>query len=108
MPVCSYSYKKLWNKILMFLGVPAGTKAGGPTPGSLRGSGATHWYIHTEDVQRIAWRGRWRSTRTLKYYLQEVAAQSILAGLPPAVRDRIAYFAEAAPSMRCHFAATGK
>ena len=52
---------------------------------------------HTEEVQKFGWRGRWRQMRTLEYYLQEVAAQSLLPSLPPEVRERIQHFASAAP-----------
>eukprot|EP00971_Amphidinium_carterae_P179667 3563154-Amphidinium_carterae.1 len=49
-----------------------------PTPGSLRGSGATFFYMCTEDISRLQWRGRWRRLATLEYYLQEAAVQSYL------------------------------
>ena len=55
----------------------------GATPGVLRGSGATFLYTLTENVQWIAWRGRWARTRTLEFYLQEVAAQLLLHQLSP-------------------------
>ena len=61
----------------------------GATPGVLRGSGATHFYMCTEDIPLLCWRGRWARTRTLEHYLQEVAAQTLLAELSPACRARI-------------------
>ena len=78
--------------MLSQLGVPSHFAASGPTPGSLRGSGATEFYFQTEDVPRIAWRGRWRKAETLEHYLQEVAAQLLLTDLPPAARQTIGEF----------------
>ena len=69
-PLLNYSatiYRSMWNDILTFLEVPHSVKTGGPTPGSLRGSGATDFYIKTEDVPRIAWRGRWKRASTLEF-----------------------------------------
>ena len=41
------------------LGVPHRQNDRGATPGVLRGSGATFLYLECEDVQLVAWRGRW-------------------------------------------------
>ena len=37
----------------------------------------------------VAWRGRWSKTKTVEFYLQEVAAQILLQQLPQAARERI-------------------
>ena len=66
--------------------MPSHLAASGPTPGSLRGSGATEFYLQTEDVPRIAWRGRWRKAETLEHRLQEVVAQLLLTDLPLTAR----------------------
>ena len=89
------SFRSRWNAVLSRPGVPSHVAASGPTPGSLRGSGATEFYFQTEDVPRIAWRGRWRKVETLEHYLQEVAAQLLLTDLPPAARAKTGEFATA-------------
>lgn len=55
------------------LGVPCRQKDQGATPRVLRGSGATFYYIATEDLTSVAWRGRWSRLEILEYYLQEVS-----------------------------------
>ena len=60
-----------------------------PTPGSIRGSGATYFYLLTEDVARIQWRGRWRRLETVEFYLQEVAARTLINDLPDSARERV-------------------
>ena len=59
---------------------------GRPKPGFLRGSGATGFYLRTEDIPLICWRGRWRKLPTVGFYLQEVAAQLLLTDLPADAR----------------------
>ena len=58
-------------------------------PGVLRGSGATFFYIATENIPLLAWRGRWARVRTLEHYLQEVAAQVMLSEVSATCRARI-------------------
>ena len=90
-PYGASSFRSRWNAVLIQLGVPSQLAASGPTPGSLRGSGATEFYLRTKDVPRIAWRGR----ETLEHYLQEVAAQLLLTDLPLTARQIICEFAAA-------------
>ena len=46
--------------------------------GSLRAGGATFLFGEfDEDLQRLAWRGRWRQINTLAHYVQELAASRI-------------------------------
>ena len=94
-PYGASSFRSRWNAVLSQLGVPSHFVASGPTPGSLRGSGATKFYLQTEDVPRIAWRGRWRKVETLEHHLQEVAAQLLLTDLPPTARQTIGELATA-------------
>ena len=94
-PYGASAFRSRWNAILTQLGVPSQLAASGPTPGSLRGSGATEFYLQTEDIARIAWRGRWRKVETLEHYLQEVAAQLLLTDLPLTARQSIGEFAAA-------------
>lgn len=92
------AFRSRWNAVLDKLGVPS-RRDSGPTPGSLRGSGATELYIQLEDIPRIAWRGRWRRVETLEYYLQEVAAQLTFVDLPAASRSLVLRFGAAAPDL---------
>lgn len=80
-----------WNCILDFLEIPRRQATRGATPGVLRGGGATQMYLETEDVPRIAWRGRWTRQRTLEYYVQEVAAQLFMHQLSRHARDKISF-----------------
>ena len=78
------------------LGIATSEKANGLTPKALRGSGAS-WLFHcTEDVNRVLWRGRWQSKRTLEHYLQDVSGQALLADLIQEKRDLCLELADAA------------
>ena len=85
-PYSYHAFGTRWRAICDALGL--GTKAGrpGPSPGSMRGSGATHFYMATAYLPRPMWRGRWRSTTSAERYLQEATAQAFLGSLPSAVR----------------------
>ncbi|CAE7254443.1 unnamed protein product [Symbiodinium sp. CCMP2592] len=82
-------YRRQWNAVMSRLGVPHQLAQRGATPGVLRGSGATFLYLETEDLPLVAWRGRWSKTKTVEFYLQEVAAQLLLHRLTPWSRERI-------------------
>ena len=82
-------FRRQWNHCLDYLGVPRRQNQAGATPGTLRGSGATDLYYRTEDLQKVAWRGRWAKLKTVEYYVQEVAAQLFLHRLPEPVKARI-------------------
>ncbi|CAE7673514.1 Senp8 [Symbiodinium sp. CCMP2456] len=96
-----HSFRKLWDAGLQFLGIPCRAIVKGATPGVLRGSGATFFYQATENVQWLAWRGRWARVRTLEYYLQEVAAQLLLTELGTQARYRITAFDAACDAVLC-------
>ena len=91
-PASAHSFRRQWDAVMGRLGIPHRAASRGATPGVLRGSGATHLYQQTENLQMIAWRGRWAKLRTLEHYLQEVAAQMMLSELSAADRGRIATF----------------
>ncbi len=99
---CSTSFfRTRWNKLFKHLGIPTSEKARGLTPKALRGSGAS-WLFHcTEDVNRVLWRGRWQSKRTLEHYLQDVLGQVLLADLIQDKRDLCLELADAASSLLC-------
>ena len=81
-PGTKNTFRSQWNAILHKLGIPFKKCDRGVTPGVLRGSGATHLYLDTEDLVKVAWRGRWARQKTVEFYLQEVAAQIVLQRLP--------------------------
>ena len=100
-PETSYMFRKRWDLIMQRLGIPCKQSQRGATPGVLRGSGATFLYTMCEDVQWIAWRGRWARTRTLEFYLQEVAAQLLLHQLSPTSRAAIREFDRLSAAVLC-------
>lgn len=100
-PASASAYRKQWDHIMGRLDVPHSRASKGATPAVLRGSGATHLYLATEDVQLIAWRGRWTKLKTVEFYLQEVAAQLILQSLPSLARSRIAFLSDNARPLLC-------
>ncbi len=59
------------------------------TPGGTRGGGAVAAYIKGVHMQDLLWKMRLRQQRTLESYLQECAAQTLLARLPDASRKKI-------------------
>lgn len=77
-------------------------KLRGLTPKSLRGSGASWLFHHTEDLNRILWRGRWQSRRTLEHYLQDVMGQVLLSNLPVDKRSLVLELANASSSLLVH------
>ena len=83
------TFRKQWNCLMDRLGIPNKQSEQGATPGVLRGSGATYLYSFSEDINWVAWRGRWCRTRTLEFYLQEVAAQVMVHSLHPVAKARI-------------------
>ena len=87
-------FRRQWNAVLDHLEVPRRQLGRGATPGTLRGSGATHYYLADEDLSKIAWRGRWAKLKTLEFYIQEVGAQLFLQQLAPNAKQKIALFSE--------------
>ena len=99
-------FRRQWNHIVDKLEIPRSQAKRGATPGVLRGSGATYLYAVYEDIPWIAWRGRWSRTRTLEFYLQEVAAQLLLHELTATARSKIRQFDAAAFDVLCAFQLT--
>jgi hypothetical protein len=95
-------YRRQWDRIMERLEIPHTRKHRGATPAVLRGSGATHLYLATEDIQLIQWRGRWTKLKTVEYYLQEVAAQVILHQLNELARHRIQFLSEHSSALVCY------
>ncbi|CAE7842292.1 unnamed protein product, partial [Symbiodinium sp. KB8] len=80
-------YRKRWDVLLERLGISQSFRL---TPGSLRGGGAVAAYQAGTDIPTLQWRMRLQHQATLAFYLQEVAAGSILPALPKHSREAIA------------------
>ena len=93
-PGTKNTFRSQWNAVMQRLGIPFKKADKGVTPGVLRGSGAMHLDLATEDLVKVAWCGRWARQKTVEFYLQEVAAQVVLQRLPPFSCARIAGLAE--------------
>ena len=93
---CSASiFRSRWNKVFAHLGICTDERRKGIPPKSLRGSGASWLFHHTESLERVLWRGRWQSRRSLEHYLQDVMGQFLLSELPQDKRDAVCSLAEA-------------
>jgi len=101
------TFRSRWNALLGHFNLPYGRGGGGATPGVLRGSSVTDFYIHTEDVARAKWRGRWRGVNTLEYYLQEAAAQMFLSYLDTKDKDFLLIYVEASAAVVSSFLTVG-
>lgn len=102
-PAGPTAYRRRWNAILGKLGIPYLQQHDGCTPAVLRGSGATHMFLCTEDIPRVQWRGRWAQAKTLEFYIQEAAAQSMLARLAPEAFSQVKFFSQFAASLIASF-----
>ena len=102
-PASLHSFRRQWDAVLGRLGLPVRAAEKGATPGVLRGSGATFYYMCTENIPWLAWRGRWARVKTLEYYVQEVAAQVLLANLDPGKRARIKALDQAVDGLIAYF-----
>ena len=94
-------FRRQWNAVMKKLNIPFRQEARGATPGVLRGSGATFLYHASEDIQWVAWRGRWSKQRTLEYYLQEVSAQLLVHQLPAGAKEILFAFDKSSWPVLC-------
>ena len=85
-PMSAASFRSRWDKILDALQLP---RADRPTPSSVRGGGAIAAYRRGETIQGIMWKMRIINQSTLESYLQETAADSLLARMSDPCRSRI-------------------
>ncbi|CAE7497831.1 unnamed protein product, partial [Symbiodinium microadriaticum] len=53
-PGSLHSFRRQWDAVLSWLGLPTRAAVKGATPGVLRGSGATHFYLCTENIPLLA------------------------------------------------------
>ena len=95
----SSTFRKQWDCIMDRLEVPRRQNQHGATPGVLRGSGATYLYCNSEDINWVAWRGRWARIRTLEFYLQEVSSFMLVHELSKSARSKIFTLADASASI---------
>ena len=102
-PAGTTAYRRRWNAILEKLGIPYLQQQDGCTPAVLRGSGATHMFLQTEDIPRVQWRGRWAQAKTLEFYIQEAAAQSMLARMAPEAFKQVKFLSQFAASLMSSF-----
>ena len=107
-PGSENTFRSQWNAVMLRLGIPHSQAEKGATPGVLRGSRATHLYLSTEDLGKVAWRGRWVRQKTVEYYLQEVAAQIILQRLCAESRERISALRPFAAKLMRFWVASGE
>ncbi len=101
-PASASGFRRQWNLVMGRLGVPCTQSTKGATPGVLRGSGATFLYNASEDINWVAWRGRWSRVRTLEYYLQEVGAYLLIHELSPFAKAKISSLSDASWSVIWH------
>ena len=87
---------RAFAQVVQGLGLPPEDLVG-LTLASLRAGGATWLFETTRDLQLVRWRGRWASMRTLEVYIQEVAADRLLADAGAEVRARVERFSAAVP-----------
>lgn len=90
-PISAGSFRRRWDMLLTHLGVPFSVRL---TPGCLRSGGAVAEYRKGTDMTRLLWRMRLRHLVTLEIYIQEVAGETIFAGLQPPVQRRIKILSE--------------
>ena len=50
-------------------------------------------YLSRVPLAEIQWRGRWASLRTLEFYIQEIAALTLLNSLPFHLKQQLHKFA---------------
>ena len=92
-------FRARWSGLFAHLGINASERDRGITCKSLRGSGASWFFHHIEDLDRVLWRGRWSAKRTLEHYLQEVMGQVLLSNLPQEKHDFVLQLAAAASDL---------
>ena len=80
------SFHRRWDYLLTVIGV---SKQAKETPGSLRGGGAVWAYRAGIDLAQLLWLMRLRHLQTLGYYLQEVAADSVLTSFERSTLDNV-------------------
>ena len=81
---------------MSYLGI---ARSFGLTPGCLRGSGATFFHLSDILIADIQWRGRWSNLKSLEYYIQETASQSVLIALSDESKAKISDLSDASEGL---------
>ena len=89
-PWSASSFRKQWDAVMQKLGIPHRQADGVLLLECLE---VLVLYGSSEDINWVAWRGRWARVRTLEYYLQEVGAQLLVHSLDAASKYKIEQFA---------------
>ena len=97
-PLRARALAALFAAVLQFLRVPYGLN-GGFVYSGLRAGGITSLFERSRDLSLTRWRGRWDSWRSMEHYIQELAASSAFADLPPDVRARVFRLSDALPRL---------
>lgn len=98
-PGSQAAYRFRWDALLKHLKISSSFKL---TPGSLRGGGAVSAHRRKVAIEQIMWKMRIVHMKTLTFYLQEVAASSILPQLTARVRSDILLLRDLMPVLTQH------
>ena len=99
-PLSAQTLRRRLDSALERLYIPTSRAHSRPLDlGSFRPGGATLMLQQTEDAELVRRRGRWVSAKVMEIYLQEIAAVTFYPSLPPTVRERVLYFAQAFPAI---------
>ena len=103
-PLGAQSFRRRWNSLLEALDVPLTI---GLTPSSVRGGGAVAAYRAGLPIQDSVWKMRIQHVHTLQHYLQEMAADNVLAKL--SLSPRVSFVLQLPSYLLCSlvFAAEG-
>ncbi len=100
-PSSAGAFRRRWDALLEFLNVEKKHRL---TPGSLRGGGAVWGHRQKIAIDELCWKMRLQHAKTLRYYLQEVAAESILPSVNEDSRQLILLLQGLLPPLLHEFA----
>ena len=100
-PSAASAFRRRFDALLDFLQIHKKHRI---TPGSLRGGGAVWGHRQHIAIDELCWKMRLQHTKTLRYYLQEVAADSILPSLEEDSRKLILLLQGLLPPLLLEFA----
>ena len=98
-PGSQAAYRFRWDALMKHLKISSSFRL---TPGSLRGGGAVSAHRRKVPLEQIMWKMRIVHIKTLTFYLQEVAASSILPQLTAKVRSDILLLRDLMPALSQH------
>ena len=100
-PSSASAFRRRFDALLNFLQIEKKHRI---TPGSLRGGGAVWGPRQHISIDELCWKMRLQHTKTLRYYLQEVAADSILLSVNDESRQLILLLQGLLPPLLHEFA----